>query len=341
MALTLAGNTLLALAVYLLAGVGERFAAAPLVSSVWPVAGLALGAVVVGGQRLLPGVFAGMLAHAVGLGLGPAAALVAALGQTAAASAGAVVTRRVTRFDPAMSRISDIAALVLAGGAVTAIVGALAMEAALAVSAQGLPPRPLLTLAVGFLGGLLGAITMAPAAAGWPARSRGDTGQAIGVGLVAVLAGLFSYAIFSDELVEFVSTSALQILLFPVLAWAALRFRPGEVAVTSLAAAAGAVAGLIIGGKALLAVGTISTLHVFVAAISLTTLTLSALRVQRLAAETALRRSEARFRMLTELSADWFWEQDDQFRMTAVMAGARAMSRIDHGRSLGKARWEL
>ncbi|MFZ5558530.1 MAG: hypothetical protein ACOZDY_17750, partial [Pseudomonadota bacterium] len=43
--LTLAGNVVLAVAVYLLAGVGERFAAAPpLVSGVWPAAGAALGA---------------------------------------------------------------------------------------------------------------------------------------------------------------------------------------------------------------------------------------------------------------------------------------------------------
>jgi diguanylate cyclase (GGDEF)-like protein/PAS domain S-box-containing protein len=341
-ALLLAGNALLAVAIYLLAGVGERFAAVPpLVSGVWPAAGAALGAVVTFGHRLAPGVFAGMLAYALAAGLPPLAALIAALGQAAAASAGAGMTRRVTRFDPGMTRIPDIAALVLAGGATAAALGAAALCAAAMAAGQLSGARLPLALALGFLGAVLGVLALAPAIAGWPARSRGDAGQAIGVGLVALLAGLFSYAIFSDELVQFISTSALQILLFPVLAWSALRFRPGEVAVTSLAAAAGAVAGLIVGGKALVAVGTVSTLHVFVAAISLTTLTLSALRCQRLAAENALRRSEARFRMLTELSADWFWEQDDRFRMTAVMAGPRAMSRIDHGRSLGRARWEL
>ncbi|HSN34100.1 MAG TPA: hypothetical protein VLU41_15530, partial [Ideonella sp.] len=31
-------------------------------------------------------------------------------------------------------------------------------------------------------------------------------------------------------------------------------------------------------------------------------------------AEQALRESEARLRALTELSADWYWEQDEQFR---------------------------
>ncbi|MFZ5558529.1 MAG: EAL domain-containing protein, partial [Pseudomonadota bacterium] len=293
------------------------------------------------GHRLAPGVFAGILVHALEAGLPPLAAGLAALGQALAASAGAEVTRRVTRFDPGMTRIADIAGLVLAGGATTAALGSAALCAALATSGQLAGLRLPVALGIGFFGALLGVLALAPAIAGWPGRERPDAGQAIGVGLVALLAGLFSYAIFSDKLVDFVSSSALQILLFPVLAWAALRFRPGEVAVTSLAAAAGAMAGLIIAGKVLVAVGTVSTLHVFVAAISLTTLTLSALRCQRLAAETALRRSEARFRMLTELSADWFWEQDENFSMTAVMAGPRAMSRIDHGRALGKARWDL
>jgi len=36
---------------------------------------------------------------------------------------------------------------------------------------------------------------------------------------------------------------------------------------------------------------------------------------QRARAERALRDSEARFRSLTELSSDWFWEQDAQFRI--------------------------
>ena len=61
----------------------------------------------------------------------------------------------------------------------------------------------------------------------------------------------------------------------------------------------------------------------------------------RKAAEAALRESEARFRSLTELSSDWFWEQDAQFRFTrlegrSVAGGDRALRE----RLIGTRRWD-
>jgi PAS domain S-box-containing protein len=51
----------------------------------------------------------------------------------------------------------------------------------------------------------------------------------------------------------------------------------------------------------------------------------------------ALRRSEARFRRLTELSTDWYWETDRDFRFTEYagtgVLGAREV--------LGRTLWEL
>ncbi len=61
---------------------------------------------------------------------------------------------------------------------------------------------------------------------------------------------------------------------------------------------------------------------------------------ERKAAEMALTRSEARFRVLAELSSDWFWEQDTEFRFTSISTrGARHRSL--EAASLGKARWDL
>jgi PAS domain S-box-containing protein len=63
----------------------------------------------------------------------------------------------------------------------------------------------------------------------------------------------------------------------------------------------------------------------------------------RCAAHAASQESEARFRSLTELSSDWYWEQDDQFRFTTLCGpGAAAMTRGgDPSVYLGKARWEI
>ena len=59
--------------------------------------------------------------------------------------------------------------------------------------------------------------------------------------------------------------------------------------------------------------------------------------LQRQQAADALRRSEARFRRLTELSSDWYWEQDSEFRFTQYVGGGV----LGAGEVLGKTRWEL
>ncbi len=62
---------------------------------------------------------------------------------------------------------------------------------------------------------------------------------------------------------------------------------------------------------------------------------------QRANAERALRESEARFRSLTALSSDWFWEQDSEFRFTRLEG--RHVSGEDPAfeAELGKTPWEL
>jgi diguanylate cyclase (GGDEF)-like protein/PAS domain S-box-containing protein len=59
--------------------------------------------------------------------------------------------------------------------------------------------------------------------------------------------------------------------------------------------------------------------------------------VHRKRAEEVLRESEARFRSLTELSSDWYWEQDANFRFTAVAGNTMSPAT----RLIGKTRWEL
>ena len=59
--------------------------------------------------------------------------------------------------------------------------------------------------------------------------------------------------------------------------------------------------------------------------------------LQRQQAADALRRSEARFRKLTELSVDWRWEMDSDFRFTQYI-GSDVSGK---GEVLGKTLWEL
>lgn len=58
-------------------------------------------------------------------------------------------------------------------------------------------------------------------------------------------------------------------------------------------------------------------------------------------AERALEASEQRFRSLLEMSSDWYWEQDDQFRFTYISEGHVRQVGVPKEERLGKTRWEL
>src|SRR5207244_701849 len=55
-------------------------------------------------------------------------------------------------------------------------------------------------------------------------------------------------------------------------------------------------------------------------------------------AERVLRASAARFRSLTQLSSDWYWEQDAEFRLTFM--SSYVGDRLDASAYRGRKRWE-
>jgi len=57
-------------------------------------------------------------------------------------------------------------------------------------------------------------------------------------------------------------------------------------------------------------------------------------------AEAALREGEARFRDLTELSSDWYWEQDADLRFTQISSKVHEFA-LGSEEDIGKARWEV
>jgi len=62
---------------------------------------------------------------------------------------------------------------------------------------------------------------------------------------------------------------------------------------------------------------------------------------ERKAGEAALREREARFRALTELSSDWYWEQDAELRFVSTSGSSDARGGITPEAHVGLTRWEL
>ncbi len=58
-------------------------------------------------------------------------------------------------------------------------------------------------------------------------------------------------------------------------------------------------------------------------------------------AEKAMRESEERFRSLTQLSSDWYWEQDEEFRFTTMSKSEADSIALPPAIFIGKRRWEL
>jgi diguanylate cyclase (GGDEF)-like protein/PAS domain S-box-containing protein len=61
---------------------------------------------------------------------------------------------------------------------------------------------------------------------------------------------------------------------------------------------------------------------------------------QRKRTKRSLRELAERFRSLTELSSDWYWEMDAELRFTYVSEGIRKVRGVDPASLVGKRRWE-
>jgi PAS domain S-box-containing protein len=85
---------------------------------------------------------------------------------------------------------------------------------------------------------------------------------------------------------------------------------------------------------------TIARSVLFMIAISLLSAMLANMIARLVGSQVTLRASEQRFRDLTELSSDWWWEQDEHFRFIAV-SPARSYAGLAVTDHIGKTRWEL
>ncbi|HET9706693.1 MAG TPA: MASE1 domain-containing protein [Gemmatimonadales bacterium] len=278
--------------------------AQPVVSSAWPPAGIGLAILVLYGRRYWPGIALGAVLLNATSGVPLSGALAIGSGNTLEAVVGALLLERAA-FRPALERLSDVVALVLAGMLSTVIGAGIGVTSLWLSGAAALSSLPTLGF-VWWSGDCIGIIVFAPLLLTWlnapiarPTRRRLTEVAAF----LAVLIGV-TMLLFSTRF-SFVYA------LFPVAMWGALRFGPRGAASTAAIAATLAISytlrqqGPFVTSSPL---RSLFLLQSFILLLSLAKLVLAALIAERRQAQVALRSSEARLVRAQELAHLGNWE---------------------------------
>ncbi|HKO88582.1 MAG TPA: PAS domain S-box protein, partial [Burkholderiales bacterium] len=337
----------LAIAYCLLGLLGYKLAVVhPHVSLVWPASGLAVAAMVLGGVRLLPGVLIGSFAASVINGLSWKASLLISAGVTLEAFAAAWLLSRSEGFDAKLNRLRDIVYLVFPAALGATLIGATVGSASLLIYDYAQPSQLAAIWLTWWGGNAQGVLLVAPLLFAWAARRHFDEKllEACGVAGFVALVLLFVSLMLESILGRSATQFLISFCFFPLAVWPAVRFRMREVATFNFVVAALCITGTALGWGPFVDKTeplNLFGLHGLLSSVSLTTLLLCAISTERRDASGRLRHSEERFRDLTELSVDWYWEQDADLRFIELSPGFRATSPFDQAEYIGRQRWEM
>jgi PAS domain S-box-containing protein len=293
---------------------------------IWPSAGVAFAALLLGGYRLWPGVALGALVVNCWHGAPPLVAGGIALGNTLEALAGALAVRSLPGFRASLERFKDVVGLAAIAAVASPVLGA-----TLGVASHGLgglvAPGDLARIwTTWWAGDLVGILIVAPAWLTWAQAPRltprpAKLLETILLGVVLVGASLLIFGERSDILAR--NPVLNPYLLFLPLIWAALRHGARGAATGVLLVACFAVVGTYV-GRGELARGdpasSLITLHVFLLATSLATLALGAVVSEREHSRAQLDESESRFRSVLDGTRDAVYVKDTLGRYVIMNA---------------------
>lgn len=279
------------------------------VSPVWPPAGIALGALLLLGPGLWPGVFLGaLLVNAMTTGP-TAVSLAIAAGNTLEALAGAALVGRFACGPWAFHRAQDVFRFALIGAASCALgatIGATSLSLGGLISWEGYAPVWL----TWWLGDLAGALLVTPCIVLWAASSPRvwTRAKALEAALALLLLALVGRLAFGGWLPGRLANYPLSFLAIPILVWTAFRFGKRETAAMSLLLSGFAVWGTLRGfGPFALPTPNESLLllQAYLGVKSLTVLALAALVSEQRRVERELRAEHADLeRRVAERTAD-------------------------------------
>jgi signal transduction histidine kinase len=209
------------------AKLGLRFdAIAGVATTVWPPTGIAIAALFLGGRRLWPAIFLAALVVNASTGVPLWACLVIACGNTLEAFTATELLRR-WQFRRAMDRVQDVLQMGMVALLATTISASLGT---MAIWLAHIPIKDGYTLfwLVWWTGDVLGALLIAPLIFTWtsdwrPSRRAGRWAEgALVLGLLLLTAGTVFNDLFRQHVVLLARGTY---SVWPLLIWAALRFR--------------------------------------------------------------------------------------------------------------------
>lgn len=288
----------------------------PNVTAFWPPTGISVAAVVLFGPRMWPGIAAGAFFANVLNGAPIETAAAITIGNTLAPLVAGVLLRR-TGFRPALNRLKDVAALFVIGALGGMLISSILGTVALGMGGHIEPGQGLKTWFEWWVGDATGVSTFAPLLLSLTPANRAlirlHAREAVLLSLLTIIATTF---VFETAL-------PLKYLVFPLAIWAALRFHQlggsiitlliSSVAIWQRARGNGPFANFSLAASVL-------SLQGFNAAIAMTSLSLSAVMLERTKAQKDLQEAAAELEVRVELRTAELAESESRMREAQALA---------------------
>ena len=281
------------------------------ISQIAPVYGLAFGFVCVGGFRYLPFVFLGAVVPAAFAGGLLASVLSVPLGAAFGAWVGVRVLRWL-RATPSMERMRDALAVIFGGILLSTLAGAL-MESFLVYGAL----RETLEVGRGDFGEVVfarwlaagvGSIILTPFVLTWSGRPSFTLDLRQGAEVLVWFATLIGFGIvtFRNWAPTDVLLYPMELAIFPIMAWSAVRFGPRGVTAGVLALALVAALELVLmaGPEGYAISQSPANVWIFVAIVSVTSIVLASVMTELRNRELIIAENESRLRAFTDALPD-------------------------------------
>jgi len=306
----------------------------------WLPAGVGLGAVLLWGPRLAPGIALGVFAAALLWGHPVTTAITLALATTLAPLVAAWLLHRARAVPIRLERPRELLTLLAVGAFVAPLLSSAINAVFLPTDPLGAAQPTLLGWALWWTQDALGVVLITPLLMAWLQRCPPESHSArnlesVGLALLQLL--VYVYVFFSLPAPE-------TYLCLPLALLSALYLGLRWVAAANLLTFTIAAAGTALDWGPFSSLGApFAALHLqtFGIIACLATLAVGALAAERRRIGASVQESAERFRQLATMSSDWYWEQDETLRFTYLSDGYQEKSGLRADSALGKSRLEI